>query len=164
MKEKRKRKITLIIIISLILAFFFSGFSLGKEISNIEINSNNEIAKPILKIENSEKVDINNKNQEGSYEFKIKNHNETGEITQVDLEYYIEIISPVNDAISLKLYKGNEEIALENNKTKTFLLSKDKKQEDSYKMEIKYNEAQNTGAEDIFQEIQVKVHSEQRRV
>lgn len=164
MKEKRKRQITLIIIISLVLAFFFSGFSLGKEMSKIKINSDNEIARPILEIENSEKLNINNQNREGIYEFKIKNHNETGEITQVDLEYYIEILSPENEAISFKLYKEDKEVELENNKTENILLSKDSKQEDIYKLEIKYNEEKNVQMEDIFQEIQIKVHSEQRKV
>ena len=164
MKEKRKRQITLIIIISLVLAFFFSGFSLGKEMSKIEINSNNEIAKAILEIENGEKLNINNQNNEGVYEFKIKNYNETEKITQVDLEYYIEIIGIENEAISFNLYKEEEQVLLDNNKTKTFLLSKEDKQEDIYKLEIKYDQEKNIEMEDIFQEIQIKVHSEQRKV
>lgn len=164
MKEKRKRQITLIIIISLVLAFFFSGFSLGKEMSKVEINSNNEIAKAILEIENGEKLNINNQNNEGAYEFKIKNYNETEKITQVDLEYYIEIIGIENEAISFNLYKEEEQVLLDNNKTQTFLLSKEDKQEDIYKLEIKYDQEKNIEMEDIFQEIQIKVHSEQRKV
>lgn len=161
MKEKNKtRQVTLIIIISIVLIFFFSGFSIGKEFSKTTLEGTGGIAQPILKVENNKPVNINSKNNKGIYEFKVKNYDEKN-ITQVDLEYYIEILSDINKNISVKIYKDDKVLDINNKKTETFLITKDKKQEDNYKIEIVCNK--NVAIEEIMQEIQVKVHSEQKR-
>ena len=79
----------------------------------------------------------------------------------MDLEYYIEILSDINKNISVKIYKDDKVLDINNKKTETFLITKDKKQEDNYKIEIVCNK--NVAIEEIMQEIQVKVHSEQKR-
>ena len=43
------------------------------------------------------------------------------------------------------------------------LLTKNEKKEDNYRLEILYNE-QKAQARDVFQDIQIKVHTEQRKV
>lgn len=163
MKDKTKRRVILIVIVSLVLAFFFSGFSLGKEMSKIETKANSKIAKPIIKIENNETLSIDNRNKEGVYDFKIKNYDENEIVTEVDMEYYIEILTQLDKAITFKLYKNNEEIPICDNKTNIYYLSNDKKQEDNYRIEIKYNKLDSNPSSDIFQDIQIKVHSEQRK-
>ena len=40
---------------------------------------------------------------------------------------------------------------------------KDIEQEDKYKIKIKYNEKSNISMEDIIQELQIKVHSQQKQ-
>ena len=94
MKEKlknNKKEIIIIFSLIIILILFFSGFSIGKAYSNTQINGVSEVAMPILQVENGETLKINNKNNEGTYDFKIKNYNEEGKINQVDMDYYIEI-------------------------------------------------------------------------
>lgn len=167
MKEKfknRKKEITTVFIIVIVVLFFFSGFSMGKGFSKRDINGNTEIAKPILEVENGSNLEINNNNNKGIYEFKVKNYNEQGEKTDVDLEYYIEILNYLeNSGLNLKLYKDDQEIPINENKTETFLLTKDEEEEDNYKLEIRYDKSKNINMDDIFSQIQIKVHSEQKQ-
>ena len=76
MKEKikrRKKEITLVIIICVIILLFFSGFSMGKELSRTNINTTAQISKPILEVENGQAIEIKTTNDKGIYEFKVKN-------------------------------------------------------------------------------------------
>ncbi len=160
MKEKnKKREIILAIVISIIMIFFLSGFSMGKEMSKTKIETTGKIAVPILKVENEEPIEITNKGQKGIYNFKVKNYNENEETTDVDMEYQIEILEKTND-MEMKIYKNEKEINLIDNQTEKFTLNKEKMQEDNYRLEIKAN--QNSTASEIIQEIQIKVHSEQK--
>ena len=59
------------------------------------------------------------------------------------------------------MYKNKQEIPLENNKTMNMNLIKDRKQEDNYQLEIIYDKAKNNSIEDMIQEVQLKIHSEQ---
>ena len=164
-KFKNKRKeIFIIFIVLIILIFFFSGFSMGKGFSKKDINGNTEVAKPILQVENGNSLEISNTNKKGTYEFKVKNYNEQGETTQVDMEYYIEILNDLeNRGIILKLFKNEQEIEINNNKTEKFILAKNQMEEDNYKLEVTYDENKNTNMEDIINQLQIKVHSEQKQ-
>lgn len=164
MKDKikqRKRELTLIIIISMVIIFFFSGFSMGKEFSKINIDTKTKIAKPILEVENNPIIDIKRTEEKAYYDFVVRNYDEAGNVTEVDLEYDIEILSNINENIFLKIYKEEREIDFENNKTERFLLSKEEKQEHHYKIEIMCSKED---VQEIIQEIQIKVHSEQKKV
>ena len=98
MKEKnKKREIILAIVIGIIMLFFLSGFSMGKEMNRTKIETTGKIAVPILKVENEEPIEITNKGQTGTYNFKVKNYNENNETTDVDMEYQIEILGKNND-------------------------------------------------------------------
>ena len=169
MKEKlknKKKEITMVFIIAIVLIFFFSGFSMGKGFSRRDINGNTKIAKPILQVENGTGLEINNINTKGVYEFKVKNYNEQGEKTDVDLEYYIEILNYTgkeNNGIELKLLKNGQEIKINGNKTEKFVLTKDEMKEDNYKLEITYDKDKNTNMQDIVRQLQIKVHSEQKQ-
>ena len=121
------------------------------------------MAKPILEVENNPEITITSTNKESTYDFKVKNYNTNEEISQVDLLYTIEILTKTDESITFKLYKNDEEVKLEDNKSEEFLLSKDKKQEDNYKLKILYNKEKAQGR-DIFQDVQIKVHTEQRKV
>lgn len=151
----KKEKVLIIIIISII---SLSGYSIGKGITNISLNNNMEISKPICIVEGDRKIDITTMKNTGKYNFIIKNHNEQGEITNTNLVYYIEILLINNDKISFKLYKNDEEISIENNKTESMILTKDEIQEDRYILETTYLSEYN---EERIQDIQLKIHSEQ---
>jgi len=165
MKEKfrnKRREITLIIVSSMVLIFFFSGFSIGKELSKTNLEGNTEIAEPILKVESDQTIEIKHLEDTGIYQFKVKNYDESGKITQVDLEYEIEILSDIDKNISFKIYKENQEVSIQDNKTEKFFMGKDKEQQDNYKIEITCDKT--AAIEEIMQEIQIKVHSEQKKV
>ena len=83
-------------------------------------------------MENGSIIDITSAKNTGCYNFKVKNYNEEGKITQVDLIYNIEILSKTDESIIYKLYKNDEEVKLIKNKTQDFLLTNEKKQEESY--------------------------------
>ena len=162
--KNKKRELTLILVSFMVLALFFSGYSMGKEYSSTNIETNAKIAEPILIVENNPTIEINGKKQKEYYDFKVKNYKENGEITQIDLTYNIEILSKEEETISFKLYKNNQEIFLENNKTEDLTLEKEKAQEDCYQLEIIYDKTKSLSVDDILQEIQIKVHSEQMKV
>ena len=165
--KNKKRTITLIFISIITLLLFFSGYSLGKAYQNTKVQGNAEIAKPILVVENNPVVEVDGRSEKQYYNFKVKNSNENGEKNQVDLEYNIEILTKTEEAISFKLYKENEEITLKNNKTDNIKLPKVKNgeepKEDNYKLEIIYDKTKNKSIDDIIQDVQIKVHSEQMK-
>lgn len=140
---------------------FFSGRSIGKALTNTQINVKGEIAEPIVIVENNPKISLTATENEGTYNFFVKNYNDYEKITQVDMKYNIEILSKLDDAISIKIFKNNSEIQMNNNKSEEFLLSKDNKQKDEYKVEIKYDKTKSISMEEIIQDLQIKVHSEQ---
>ncbi len=162
--KNKKRELTLILVSVIVLALFFSGYSMGKEYSSTSIEAKAKIAEPILMVENNPIVEINGKKQREYYGFKVKNYRENGEMTQIDLLYNIEILSKPDKAISFKLYKDKQEISLENNKTADIKLGKEKRQEDCYQLEIIYDKSKNQSSEDILQDVQIKVHSEQMKI
>ena len=159
--NKKRREITLIIIILMVVVLFFTGYSLGKGFSNTNIEANAKIAEPILIVENNPPITITSTNNSGLYNFKIKNYDETGKITDVSLKYTIQILSNIQ-GIEFKLYKNDQEILIKNQKTEEFTLTNQQIQEDLYKLEIVY-ESEST-AIDIFDNIQIKVHSEQQKI
>lgn len=161
LKKIKRRNITLIILILMVFLLFFSGYSLGKGLSKTNIEANAKIAEPILIVENSQPVTITTTNNKGLYNFKIKNYNETGKITDISLKYTIEILSNI-EGVQYKLYKNDQEIAIQNKKTEEFILTNKEIQEDLYRLEIEYLHENTTT--DIFENIQIKVHSEQEKI
>ncbi len=162
LKHKKKEMIFIPVMV-LLIALFFSGYSMGKESSNTKVEANSKIAEPILTVENDPTIEIDGKNREEQYHFKVKNYRENGETTQIDLMYHIEILTQTNQAISFKLYKEGQEIPLENNKTQTMKMPKKQIQEDKYQLKIIYDKTQKSSLEEILQDIQIKVHSEQMK-
>lgn len=160
----KRREITLVLVSIMVLLLFFSGYSMGKEYSSTNLETNAKIAEPILVVENSPMIEIDGTKQREYQDFKVKNYRENGEITQIELQYYIEILSQTEETISFKLYKDNQEIPLENNKTTIMKLEKENIQEDCYQLEIVYDKTKNKDTKDIIQDVQIKVHSEQLKV
>lgn len=154
-----KKEIIKIIVVAFVLTIILSTISLGKYFNKTKINVNSGVAIPIIKLEGEQKLIINNNQGNKVYNLAVKNYDENEQITQVELEYYIEIISKKNDDINFKIYKEEKELNINNNKTEKFLLTKENKQQDNYKIEILLNKKI---SEDILQNVEIKVYSEQR--
>ena len=164
-KHKNKQQELIVICIILIIGItFFSGISVGKAVYNSNIKNNTQIAKPVLEVEKDSEIIITEDNKKGEYTFTVKNYNQAEEISEVDLIYYIEILeNDLNDSIQYQLYKDNEKLELKENRTKEMTFHKDLKEEQSYTLKVTYDDSKNT-IEDIMQDIQIKVHSEQLKV
>lgn len=154
-----KKEIIKIIVVAFVLTIILSTISLGKYFNKTKINVNSGVAIPIIKLEGEQKLIINNNQENKVYNLAVKNYDEDEQITQVELEYYIEIISKKNEDINFKIYKEEKELNINNNKTEKFLLTKENKQQDNYKIEILLNKKI---SEDILQNIEIKVYSEQK--
>lgn len=154
-----KKEIIKIIVVAFVLTIILSTISLGKYFNKTKINVNSGVAIPIIKLEGEQKLIINNNQENKVYNLAVKNYDENEQITQVELEYYIEIISKKNDDINFKIYKEEKELNINNNKTEKFLLTKENKQQDNYKIEILLNKKM---SENILQNIEIKVCSEQK--
>lgn len=154
-----KKEIIKIIVVAFVVTIILSTISLGKYFNKTKINVNSGVAIPIIKLEGEQKLIINNNQENKVYNLAVKNYDENEQITQVELEYYIEIISKKNDDINFKIYKEEKELNIINNKTEKFLLTKENKQQDNYKIEILLNKKM---SEDILQNVEIKVYSEQK--
>lgn len=154
-----KKEIIKIIVVAFVLTIILSTISLGKYFNKTKINVNSGVAIPIIKLEGEQKLIINNNQENKVYNLAVKNYDENEQITQVELEYYIEIISKKNDDINFKIYKEKKELNINNNKQEKFLLTKKNKQQDNYKIEILLNKKI---SEDILQNVEIKVYSEQK--
>lgn len=159
-----KRELTLIAVSMMIIVLFLSGYSIGKGFFETDIKTNAQIAEPILIVDNNPAIHITSSNNFGSYDFKVRNYDDEEKITQTDLKYNIEIISKVNENIKVKLYKDEDEIKIENNKTKDAYFHKNVKEVHNYRLEITYDESKNANINDAIQDVQIKVHSEQMKV
>ena len=162
--KNKKQEIIIICIILVIGITFFSGVSVGKAVYNANMKNNTQIAKPILEVEKGSEIIITEDNKKGEYTFIVKNYNQAEEISQVDLTYYIEILeNDLENSIQYELYNQNEKIELKENKTREMSFHKDLKEEQNYTLIVTYDASKNT-IEDIMQDIQIKVHSEQLKV
>ena len=118
--KHRKKEVIFIIIVIITMILLFSGVSLAKAYSKTKIETKAEIVEPILKIEGDSTISITKSEEKKSYNFKVKNYDEIGKITQVDLEYYIKMISNIEKKIYFKIYKNEEELKIDHNRTEYF--------------------------------------------
>lgn len=160
-KDKKIKYITLLIIIFMVILLFLCSISLAKNIEGVIINSGTQVAEPILIIENNPSIDITATKNHGIYSFKVKNYDNQNKISDVDMKYYIQILSNTDESIDFKLYQDNKQINLKDNKTDYIKMPKEEMISREYKIEITYDKNKNISVNDIIQKIQVKIHSEQ---
>ena len=157
-QNKNTKFITALLIIFIVVLLFLDGYSMAKIINEIIIKGQAQIAEPIFIVENNPAVDITESKENGEYVFKVKNYNEQNKVSEIDLKYNVEIISNLNDAISVELYQDENKIDLIEGKTEDIILSKSNKEEREYKIKIFYDNENNI-LEDIIGKIQVKVNT-----
>lgn len=122
-----------------------------------------DIATPIFIVKGGETTKISEMNNIGYYEFSIKNFNET-HVSETGFVYTIEIISDTDEAIQFELYKEGTQISLENLKTEKLSISGNEKIEQKYQLKIIYDSSKGNREQDILEEVQIKVHSEQEPI
>lgn len=157
-----KKRITVwVFILVMVMLLFLSGPSIAKGTQRTNIEVNASIAVPIVKIEGELPIYINTSEKNQSYEFKIKNYDDEENLTQVDIEYTLEISKQIDNGILIKVYKEGKELKLENNKTEKFTFEKNQKQEDNYKIEILFIN-NSFPIEEMEDNIDVKIYAEQK--
>ena len=162
-KGKRMKLKTTKIILLLTFIFILFGISIayGKYISKQKIDVNSTIAKPILEIERGECININDNNTNAEYKFCVKNYNDVGKITDIDINYTIEIIASGDDAISYSLYKDNQKIQISKNKTSKILIKQGQKQKHNYSLKINYDKSKSKELIDLTEDVGIRIYSEQ---
>lgn len=156
----KKRVIVWVVILTMVMLLLFSGPSIAKGIQKTNIEVSADIAEPILEVEGDLPLYITTSNQNKSYEFKVKNYDEEEKLTQVNIEYYLEVSRQTNNDVLIKVYKEGEELKLLKNRTEKFIFESTKKQEDNYRIEILFNNS--SSIEEMEEKIEVKVHAEQK--
>lgn len=159
--KKRKHKILIVIMIIFIISMLFVGYTFAKSIESVMIKANSQIAEPILVVENDPSLDITAINNEGVYNFTIKNYNENDKTTDIKLKYNIEILSNVDESVNIKLFEHENEIELKDNKTEYIEISNKEKEEKQYQIKVKYEPSKSESITEIMEKIQVKIHTEQ---
>lgn len=163
-KKETKDKKKIIILIFLIFTILFGilvGISFSKYQSKLVGQAFANVAKPILEVRREQSLLLTALAPKASYVFEVRNYKEDT-LNQVEMEYYIEIISNTDEAIDFTLFKGNEEIPLNNNKTGKIKLTKEEKQTHSYRLEITYDNTKGALGKDISENVEVKIHSIQK--
>lgn len=153
--------IALIILIILLLLLFFGGRSFSKYRKSVESNGVADVAKPIFIVDGTEDIKIDGI-EDTVYNFSVKNYSGL-EISDVDMEYNIEIINNSKANLDFKLTKDGEEVTLTNNKSESISLKGITRHTDEYQLKIIYN---NNPAiiEDLTGNVQIKVEAIQTEV
>lgn len=161
-KEKNNKKVILLLLLLLVILLgILVGASFAKYQSKIETNAFAKIAKPILEVRREQSLLLTALAPKASYVFEVRNYKED-ELNQVEMEYYIEIVSHTDEAINFCLYQGEEQIPLKENKTEKIKLTKEEKQTHAYRLEITYDRTKGKIKKDINENVEVKIHSVQK--
>ena len=163
LSKNNLKVITIVLILLVILILFLTGYSLSKSFSEIKISSVSEINNPVIVVNSNEKIKVTAEKNIGEYRFSVQNYNEN-EINEALLHYMIEIEANVDESINFELYKDDEKIPLNNNITDYIDIGKDKKEEHNYLLKIIYDKNKSKNIYDIIEKIQIKVHTEQKKI
>lgn len=162
--DKNNLKIVTIILITLIiLILFLAGYSLSKSFSEVKINSVAKINEPVIVVDSNEKINVTAEKNVGEYKFRVLNYDENN-INEALLHYMIEIEANVDESISFELYRDNEQIQLNDNLTEYIDIRRKEKEEHNYILKILYDKNKSKNIYDIIEKIQIKVHSEQKKI
>ena len=159
-KDKKGKIIVLILLILTILLGILVGISFSKYQNKLIGEAFANVAKTVLEVRREQSLLLTALAPKASYVFEVRNYKEEN-LNEVEMEYYIEIISNTDEAINFTLYRGDEKISLSNNKTEKIKLTKEEKQIHSYRLEITYDKTQGI-LEDINENVEIKIHSIQK--
>ena len=164
-EKKNLKNVTYVTILFIVILLLLTGYSMAKCISTVVLNYQVEIAEPIIEVKTNPAIDITDTLAEGSYTFYVRNYDKDGKISEVDIQYTIEIKDTIDEnlksTINYELYKNGQKIELKGQKTNVMKLSHQNLQEDIYVLQIRYDKDASTYNKDILDKIQVNIHSEQ---
>lgn len=158
----KKRKILIIILVLLIAMISTLTVTLAKYRTKEKASNSIEIVNPIFSVEGKETTKISAIQNIGYYEFSIKNYNEEN-ISKLGFLYTIEVISETDESIQFELYREDEQIELNDLKTNQLYIAGNEKVEQKYKLKVTYDKTKGKKGQDILQEVQLKIHSEQEQ-
>lgn len=160
-KTKNKKMVILILLFLTILFGILVGISFSKYQSKMVRQALVNIAKPILEVRREQSLLVTALAPKASYVFEVRNYNEN-ELNQVEMEYYIEVISNTDESINFCLYQGEKQIPLKENRTQKIKLTKEERQTHSYRLEITYDKTKGELGKDISENVEIKIHSIQK--
>ena len=158
-----KKLIILVMVITVLLMILFIRITVAKYSTTAKLFKKMEIAKPIFIVEGTETSKISAINNIGYYEFIVKNYDEE-KISETGFSYVIEVVSDTDESVKFELYNGEERIPLRDLKTEELFISGNEKIEQKYKLKVTYDNKLGSKGKDILEEVQIKVHSEQKQV
>ncbi|MFR0823031.1 MAG: hypothetical protein ACLU84_06185 [Clostridia bacterium] len=162
-KGKYKRK-KLSMAIGIIITFGIFSYSLACYMQQVKGTSQVGILKPIMEVRGEQSILISGIEPINTYHFSVRNYNEQGLVNEAQMDYQIEIICPVEEGMQIQLWEGEDQILLENNKTTFITLENKQKEEKNYTLQVAYQKEQNLQKDDIEENIEIKIHSIQRKV
>lgn len=162
-KDKYKRK-KLSMAIGIIITFGIFSYSLACYMQQVKETSQVGILKPIMEVRGEQSILISGIEPINTYHFSVRNYNEQGLVNEAQMDYQIEIICPVEEGMQIQLWEGENQVLLENNKTTFITLENRQKEEKNYTLQVAYQKEQNLQKDDIEENIEIKIHSIQRKV
>ncbi len=161
-KSKHKRK-KLSMTIGIIITFGIFSYSLASYMQQVKGSSQIGILKPVMEVRGEQSILISGIEPTNTYHFSVRNYNEQGLVNEAQMDYQIEIICPVQEGIQIQLWEEEKQILLENNKTAYITLENKQKEEKTYTLQVAYQKEQNLQKDDIEADIEIKIHSIQRK-
>ena len=160
--EKDKRKnIEVIILLLILILISLIGITIARYQANINGKAFAQIANPVFEVRKEESLLLTALAPKASYVFEVRNYDQQ-DINEVDMEYYIEILSNTDKSITFELYNGENKIPIENNKTQKISLNKENKESHKYRLDIIYDKDEVKTEEDIKEKVEIKIHSIQK--
>lgn len=137
---KSKRKIVSFFVILILCIISMASHTIAKYVTSVEGRGIANIANPIVELEGKESLYIDVSKKKSRYFFEVKNYNEENKISELEMQYYIEIHIDHPENIQYQLYKLKQEVVelveLKEGKSGIYDLPQDKKQVDFYYIEI----------------------------
>lgn len=158
------------VLIVLVIVLGFASFCLGKYTGYVTIQVRTEIANPKFAVEFSGPVEISAIDNQKTYTFTVKNYeideNENKTVSEVDLEYFVQILSNTDETIKYELYKNNELIEINENLASNYIkMNSNDINEHNYSLKIIYDKSEKTNeTADIVDETKIKVYCKQVKI
>ena len=160
-KKDKRKNIEVIILLLILILISLVGITLARYQASIKGTANAQIANPIFEVRREESLLLTALAPKASYVFEVRNYDEK-DINEVDMEYYVEIISNTDKSITFELFQVDTKIPLKDNKTDKISLNKENKENHKYRLDITYDKDKIQVEEDIKEKVEIKIHSIQK--
>lgn len=160
--QKRKNNILFWVIFFVVLfLFLWVSSSFAKFATKISGKAGVGIASPIMEVVTEQSMLITANKPENSCYFEVRNYNTQGQMNEVEMEYYIEIIGLEDKEVSFTLYEGEKEVSMKEFVSEKRKLGIRQKENHVYQLKIIYQKEE-MNLKDLNQKVEIKVHSIQK--